>query len=618
MSLKTLLISLLLFITFSITAQETLPLTWENIFTKNHGARQAVLSPDGKYAAVVATTEEQSGIFLIDVNQSNDHQFLVQGSSPSWFADSKQLVYRAQGDLWKWSIEGNNATRLTEDDLDERAPRPSPDGKWIAFYSGRSNHQDIWIVSSEGKGEARQLTKESMAIDDFRFAPSWSPDSKKIAYYSFKNNYWEDDIWMVDIDNQKERKISNDLMAMSTPKWSPDGKTIAVMANDKREYWYEDLSYIFLIDVETAVDRKLRMQIHATDLLFNHTVYWSPDGKELFFPYQERSEVELWRVPSSGGVATRVTNMGGTFFNYHGAENGKSFVFVRSTSTRGTEVDHLSINGGTTRQLTQFSTQWADLKEPQEISYRSWDGLYIQAFMYTPPGFDPNQTYPALVHVHGGGTNTYYKRLSLNEQYLANQGYVILAVNYRGGSGFGRSFQNLSIKDWGNGQALDAAQAADFIRSQQWSNGKVGIYGYSYGGITSMAAITRAPGKFDAAVPMAGIYDFGDAYTNADRIGKIFIKTGHGGSPEEKPEIYGISNALSRVHQVKTPLLIMHGEADVRAPFRQYELAIDILQKEGKVFESHSYPNEPHGFRNPQNRVDMYERLEKWFAKYLK
>lgn len=602
----------------TVKSQKTLPLTWENIFTKNHGARQAVISPDGKYVAVVASTPEKTGIFLIEVNSNSGPKYLVSGSSPSWFADSKQFVYRSQGDLWILSVEGTDPVRLTHDSLDERAPRTSPDGQWVAFYSGRSGHQDLWMIATNGKESPVQLTKASMAADDFRFAPSWSPDSKQLAYYSFKNDYWEDDIWVIDIQTKQERQVSNNLMAMSTPVWSPDGNTLAVMANDKSEYWYEDLSYIYLIDVSNARDRKLDMQIHATDLLFNHTLAWSGNGHVLYFPYQERSEVELWSVPSIGGVATRVTNMGGTFFNYHASQDGEAFVFVRSTSTRGNEVDYLQASGGVTEQLTSFATSWLDLTDPPEISYRSWDGLYMQAFMYLPPGFDPTEKYPALVHVHGGGTNTYYKRLSLTEQYLAQQGYVVLAVNYRGGSGFGRPFQNLSINDWGNGQALDAAHAADFIREQPWSNDMVGIYGYSYGGITSMAAITRAPKKFNAAVPMAGIYDFGDAYINADRIGKIFIKTGHGGSPEEKPEIYQISNALSRVKQVETPLLLMHGEADVRAPYRQFELAVDILMKEGKEFESHSYPNEPHGFRNPKNRVDMYTRLEHWFKKHLK
>ncbi|WP_394749684.1 S9 family peptidase [Spongiimicrobium salis] len=602
---------------YTLSAQSLRPLNWENIFTKNYGAGQAVLSPDGTMVAITARTETQSGIFLKRIGDEAPAQFWIAGGAPAWFQDNKKIVFSRGGDLWTIGVGEEAPKRLTNDTLDERAPRPSPDGKSVAFYSGRTGYQDIWMVATDGSGTLKQLTKGAMALDDYRFAPSWSPNSQQIAYYSFKGDYWEDDIWVVDVVSGKERQVSQNLMAMSKPVWSPDGSQIALFANAKDEYWYEDLSYIYLIDPLKGTDKKLKMQVDATDLLFNHTVSWSGDGKELFFPYQERSEVELWRVPSAGGVATRVTNMGGTFFNYHASSNGDAFVFVRSTSTRGNDVDYIKSEGGTPKRLTYFATNWKGLQEPEEISYRSWDGLYIQGFVYYPPAFDVSKTYPSLVHVHGGGTNTYYKRLSLNEQYLAQLGYVVIAVNYRGGSGFGRTFQNLSINDWGNGQAKDAAAASDFIRAQAWSNQKVGIYGYSYGGITSMAAITRVPEAFNAAVPMAGIYDFGDAYTNADRIGKIFTKTGHGGSPEERPEVYAISNALSRVENVKTPLLIMHGEADVRAPFRQYELAVKILKDRNKVFESKSYPNEPHGFRNPQNRVDMYTRLEAWFAKWL-
>ena len=615
--LKSFFLLLIIVIGISVQAQDQLPLTWENIFTKNYGARQAVLSPDGSNVAITARNAEQAGIFLKKVNSEETPQFWIAGSSPSWFADGSKIVFSRGGDLWTVAVGSMEAKRITNDEKEERAARVAPDGKNIAFYSGRSGYQDIWIVPTDGSGEPKRITKDAMELDDYRFFPSWSPDSKQIAYYSFKGDYWEDDIWVVDVATGKERQVSHNLMAMSAPVWSPDGSTIALFANDKKEYWYEDLQYIYLIDPKTGVDKKLEMQVHATDLLFNHTVTWSGDGKELFFPYQERSEVELWRVPSVGGVATRVTNMGGTFWKYHANADASAFVFIRSTATRGREVDYIRAIGGRTERLSNFATEWQGITEPEEISYRSWDGLYIQGFVYYPPNFDASKQYPSLVHVHGGGTNTYYKQLSPTEQYLAQQGYVVIAVNYRGGSGFGRPFQNLSINDWGNGQAKDAAEAAKFIRAQKWSNGKVGIYGYSYGGITSMAAITRVPDAFDAAVPMAGIYDFGDAYTNADRIGKIFTKTGHGGSPSEKPEIYAISNALSRVENVKTPLLLMHGEADVRAPFRQYELAVKILKEKNKVFESKSYPNEPHGFRNPQNRVDMYTRLEGWFAKWL-
>ena len=597
---------------------DPLEVTWENIYTRNRGASQAALSPDGTQVAVVARTTDRAGIFLVPTDGSAEPKFWIRGSSPVWTADGKQIIFSRGGDFWMVELGSKDATAITKERRGGRAAQLSPDQKTLAYYSGQSGSQDIWLVPVDGSEEPKQLTNKSMAQDDRRFAPAWSPDGKQIAYFCNKNDYWEDDIWLVDVTSGEEQQISRGLMAMSTPVWSPDGTQIALMANSKNEFWYEDLSYIYLIDPVKKTEKTLPMQVNATDMLLNHTVHWSADGSEIFFPYQARSETELWRVPSQGGVATRVTNMGGAFFSYHATPDASGFVFVRSTSTRGTDIDYVSASGGTARRLTRFATEWKGLVDPPEISYRSYDGLYIQAFMFKPPGFDESKTWPTLVMVHGGGTNTYYKRSSLAEQYLAQQGYVVLAVNYRGGSGFGREFQDLSVNDWGNGQALDAAAAADFVRKQTWSNQKVGIYGYSYGGITSMAAITRVPDAFDAAVPMAGIYDFGDAYTNADRLGKIFIKTGHGGSPEDRAEIYSISNALSRVKDVKTPLLLMHGERDVRAPFRQFELAVEILKREGKTFESKSYPGEPHGFRNPRNRIDMYQRLEAWFDKHLK
>jgi dipeptidyl aminopeptidase/acylaminoacyl peptidase len=213
--------------------------------------------------------------------------------------------------------------------------------------------------------------------------------------------------------------------------------------------------------------------------------------------------------------------------------------------------------------------------------------------------------YPALVNMHGGGTNAYLRTQNLLEQYLASRGYVVLAINYRGGSGFGREFQDLGVNAWATGQAHDAAIAADFMRSLPYVSGKVGIYGYSYGGIMSLATIARHPDKYDAAVPMAGIYDFGDALTNADRLGEDLHAHGPWRSAgDSQGSVRAKQHAGARAErQDAAP---HHArEADVRAPFRQYELAVEILKKHGKTLESKSYPGEPHGFRNPANRLDM-------------
>ena len=619
-------------------SDQILDLTLENIFGPRHRARSAEVSPDGRYVAVTATGPEGSGIYLVETawgaqadaaggTAPTTGALWVEGASPSWFPGSDRIIFRRGADLWTATVGSSEPVQLTHDDQDERAPRVSPDGRLVTFYSGRSGFQDIWVVATDGSADTdgsappRQVTFDAFAPDDFRWSPAWAPDSRRIAYVSNAADYWHDDIWVVDIETMDTRQVSRGLMASTEPVWSPDGTKIALLGTHKDGYWYEDLADIFVLDpaagTATATERTVEMQIYGTDWLHRMRIFWSGDGGRIYFPYHERGDFNLWSVPAEGGVATRVTNMGGSLGSISASAGADLFAFTRATPTRGSDVDLIPAVGGPLRRLTHFAARWNTVVDPVEVSFKSYDDLYIQGFLYMPPGHVPGERHPALVNVHGGGTNSYLHGEGLFEQYLASKGYVVLAVNYRGGSGFGREFQDLSVNDWANGQARDAAAAGVFLRTQDYVDGKVGIYGYSYGGITSMAAITRVPGVFDAAVPMAGIYDFGDAYTNADRIGRIFIKTGHSGSPEEQPEIYAVSNTLARIENIDTPLLIMHGELDVRAPYRQFEIAVAELERHGKVFESRGYPGETHGLRAAA-RIDMYTRAEEFFGRMLR
>ena len=567
------------------------------------------ISPDGKWIAIGG----QNGLRLQPVDGSAEPRPWFQGTITAWFPDGQKVLTARQGDLWAVPINSTTATQITKDEANERAPAISPDGKWIAFSSTRGGQNDIWIVAADGNAAPRQLTQSAMPEDETRFGPVWSPDSKTIAFVSNKSDYWHDDIWLVDVASGKARQLTRGIMASETPVWSPDGKHIGVLGSSKKGYWYMDLYDIFLIDPVKGTERPVKMPVYATGDLT-----WSGDSSRLYFTYQERGDVNLYSVPAAGGVATKITNDRGVMRGVAASASADGFVFTRSTPADGTASYYLPGIGGPPQPIVAGTVGYEGIREPREIAYRSFDGLYIQGFLYLPPNMSPGAKYPALVQVHGGGTNSTLRTQALMEQYLSSKGYVVLAINYRGGSGFGREFQDLGVNDWASGQAHDAAMAADFMRSLPYVNGKVGIYGYSYGGIMSMATIARHPGKFDAAVPMAGIYDFGDAYTNADRLGKVFIRTGHGGSPEERKETYAISNTLARVKNITTPLLVMHGEADVRAPFRQYQMVVKLLKEHNKVFESKSYPNEPHGFRDPANRLDMNKRMEAFFEKYLK
>jgi dipeptidyl aminopeptidase/acylaminoacyl peptidase len=116
---------------------------------------------------------------------------------------------------------------------------------------------------------------------------------------------------------------------------------------------------------------------------------------------------------------------------------------------------------------------------------------------------------------------------------------------------------------------------------------------------------------------MRGIYSSSKTFEHLDRVGKMFVKTGHGGLPDEQPEAYAASNVIKRIKNIQVPVLIMHGEADQRAPFLNYKLAVEELERQGKEFESKSYPGEGHGF-SASSSVDMYGRLKAFFDKHLK
>ncbi len=593
-------------------------LTLENVFGESRGgAGSPVISPDGTHVAFTGDGPDGRGIYLtaVENGSAGPPRFWLDGRNPVWAPDGQKIVFLRAGQLWSVEVGSADASQITKELEGVRAAAFSPDGRTIAIYSSRSGAQDIWLVSADGATAPRQLTQESMTADDTRFGTVWSPDGRTLAYVSNQADWWHDDVWVVDVESGATRQLSRSIMALTTPVWSPSGDRLAVMGTAKSDFWYLDMADIFLLDVGSGGVTKVDMQTYATG--YRNRAFWPGLGTRIFFPYMERGEQWLWRVAPEGGVASRVTHLGGVQANFDTTASGDAFVFTRTSPTEGSDVYYLPTSGGPARRITDFAGKWEGLQTPQEVSYPSWDGLYIQGFLYLPPQVGEGQQCPALVQVHGGGTNSYMQSLNLTEQYLASRGYVVLAINYRGGSGFGREFQDLSVEDWLNGQAKDPGPAADYLRTLPYVNGKVGIYGGSYGGMQSMAAITRTPDKFDAAVPMRGIYSQSMTFPFMDRVGKIFARTGHGGLPEERPEIYAKTNTIDRFENITTPLLILHGEEDVRAPFRNYELAVEKLKALGKEFESKSYPGEGHGFRDPANRIDMYRRLETFFAKHL-
>ncbi len=582
-------------------------------------AGDVALSHNGQTIAFVSSHGGASKLWLVPA-KGGEPRALAEGAQPQWSPDDKSIAFlggrgTGQLDIWTIAAGGGTPARVTDDKSAKHGIRWSPDGKWIAYISNANKDQDIYVVNAKG-GQPRQVTKKTNEWDEGRWAPEWSPDGKHLAFVSGKSDYYSDDLWIVDADGSNLRKLTTGVWVMGNPEWSPDGKLIAFNGNKKSEYWYEDMSDLYLYDVAADQLKQISMDTDVSDFEMNAHVFWSPDNKLIYFRNITRGDTNIWAVPVDGhGYATQITNFEGAMQSLDIA--GGKMAFTRATSVSPGDLWMLPTSGGTASQLTHWATQFRDIRPPERLSFRSNDGLYMDGYLYKPK-MESGKKYPGLVSVHGGGTNAYGNGFHGLDLYLAQKGFVVLAVEYRGSSGYGRPFQKLSVGDWTRGQGWDAVAASDLLRSLPYSSGKVGIFGGSYGGIMTMAAVTRDPSKFQAAAPFYGMYDWVAAYDDADRLGKIFLVTGFEGyRPEENPDMYYRNSTINFLKDVNVPLLIEHGELDRRAPYSQALRLVETLKKQGKTLEFFHYPDEQHGIRHPKNYVDAYTRMEAWFAKYL-
>jgi len=347
---------------------------------------------------------------------------------------------------------------------------------------------------------------------------------------------------------------------------------------------------------------------------------WSPDGAAVYCTVEERGNVSLYRFPVGGGKAEPVVNVPGRVAAWS-ISRGNKLGFALTTPEDAAQL-YLKEGAALPQRITNLNEsvlRGRQLAEVQSQTFISNDNKYeIEAFLTRPLGMTATSRHPLIVNIHGGPHGQQGVAFNFKNQVYAARGWATLMVNYRGSTGYGQQFADAVFGDQNGNEAQDVLYGVSAaLRRNLWLDpDRVGIEGVSYGGQLTAWLITQTS-QFKAAIPLAGItnlvsYNYMTYYNQYEQM--EFGIFPHQGTLMD--ELWRRS-ALRYVAQVKTPVMLMHGENDSDVPIAESEQFYIALKDVGVEAVMVRYPREGHGLREPKHIVDSIERSIAWYEKHF-
>lgn len=471
--------------------------------------------------------------------------------------------------LFLFDVATKKLDQLTSGRFNETGAVWSPDGTQVAFVSERSgdpdraNDSNVYVVEARAGAPPRQLTKFD------------GPDEGRLA-------------------------------------WSPDGATLAYLQGSEPKLYAYTLSKLAVVNVASG---ESRIVTGALDRAVS-SPSWTADGSTIVALVQDDRAVHLARIRAADGAVTRVVDGRRAVGDFVMAPGGRIAV-VAGTATQPNEV--FALDNGALRGLTKENSAWLDavqLGTTEDFSARGKDGTIVNGLLVKPAGYKAGTRYPTILRIHGGPNGQDQHSFSFERELLAANGYVVMAVNYRGSAGRGAEYQKAIYADWGNKEVQDLLAAVDHVVAEGIADStRLGIGGWSYGGILTDYTIATTT-RFKAATSGAGSALQTTMY-GTDQY--IYQYDNEIGQPWENKALWDkLSYPFWQANKIKTPTLFMGGEKDMNVPITGSEQMYMALKSQGIDTQLIVYPNQNHGIALPSYQKDRYERYLAWYAKYLK
>jgi len=646
------------------TAEDVFELEW---------ADDPQISPDGREVLYlrrfndIMSDRTLSHVWRVKLDGS-DHEPLLSGaksySSPRWSPDGSRIAYMTrQGDRTAVFVQYLGSGREALIGTFEEAPDDltwSPNGEMLAFtmpveadrkplitapkkpegatwakparvidrarYRTNSDgfldlaYTQIFTIPADG-GTARQLTS-----DDFhhRGPLSFSPNGAEILFSANRHPDWElqtreADIYAIDVASRELTQVT-DLPGLETsPRVSPNGRSIAYLRT-------ENIHQPFVPTNVVLLDRDEGTSQLLTETLDRRAgnLQWLTD-RDLAFTYQNRGENMIGVVGTNGRLRTSVEGIGGTTIGRpyvsgdYDAGAGRTLVYTKGSAQRPADL-FVTKNGKTTRltALNEDLLAYRDLAEVRRFTYKSsLDGLEIDGWVMTPPGYEAGQSYPLIIEIHGGPHLAYGPHFSAELQRMAAAGYVVIYDNHRGSIGYGSAFANLlKYKYSSPDDFADHMSAVDWAINEGYADpDNLFIAGGSAGGIATAYAIGLTD-RFNAAMSAKPVINWVSKVLTADSYIDQ-IATQFPGPPWEHLDHYWQRSPLSLVGNVKTPTLLITGENDYRTPMSETEQFFQALQLQGVPSAMVRMPETNHGIAGRPSRLNAKtDYTLAWFERY--
>lgn len=582
-------------------------------------------------------------------------------SDPQWSPDGRRLAFVRDGEIWLVEADGSRLVRVVAKPGGGRDPRWSPDGRQFAFISRRRGWSQVWLIEApvprRGRpqrdprpAEARPLTALGVDVETF----AWSPDGTRLAVMAQQqaDALVTSQIAIVDVATGEQRVVAGERSHDTAAQWlpdgsltyvsdangwfqvvrrSPDGRDRIVLTDGEREHGEPSGGYGYVPLPSPDGSRIVHIEVH--DGLIDLVVRGLGDGTPPKRGRGRPPKTPRTVAAAGAGAPQRISPWDGVWRAIGWLPDGAWVAAVGESETRPQDLWLLPVpgvapDGARPRQVSDsrpavlaaaLAPGRASVGERVVVTAR--DGLRVEGTLWRPAaatGKRGGRRVPTIINPHGGPTWQSYRSFQPIKLLLAREGYAFLDIDFRGSTGYGRDFRHANHREWGHADVHDLVDAARWAQAKPWSDGRMAIFGGSYGGYMVLAALVDEPEMWSAGIDLYGDSEIAESFRHGDRPGRLDLLKMMG-TPDDpaRAEVFRRGSPVYRAERIQAPLLILHGRKDKRVVPLMTERMVEALAIEDKVHEVHWYDDEGHGWERRENRRDAYERILRFLRTHV-